>query len=154
MSLVNEGLPIARFIIAFLMESHPIHDMDHPGRPQQSAIRIDHGRRVVRTFAVSFEDIQDHHDAQLSRSLCESSGRRSRNGLCQSQGLRRRRHLRVEGLEGQLGEAQQLGSLPRRRLQGSQTALAVGLAIGSRSLLNQGDSQLSTSEKTGSTRAG
>ena len=55
----DESLPVAGRVVAALVESGSLHDVDHAGDPDDAAVRVDDGRGIVGPVPVALEQIQD-----------------------------------------------------------------------------------------------
>jgi len=121
------------------VEAGVVGDVRHARDAEQASVGVDHRRRVVGAVAGALEQVQHDDDAEVAGAPGESVGRRSRHGLGLRRGVGIGRPLRVEGLEGQLGEAGQVRTLAGGLLERRQSERDVGGLLGRRRLLDEGD---------------
>jgi hypothetical protein len=68
----NEFAAVPRGIVAALVESRPLHDMDHPDDAQDAAARVDDGRGVIGPVGIPFEEFKTA-TTPVSRAKAERS---------------------------------------------------------------------------------
>ena len=139
LGLVDRRSRIAGSVVALLVEARVLGDVGHAGHAQDVAIGVDHRRAVVGLEPVALEEVHHHDHAAIARLLAEGGHGRTVERLGQAAAVAAGGLLRIEPLEGQLGEAHHHGAGGRRLVEGGQSALHVGGLVPGRVLLDEGD---------------
>ena len=136
---VDRGAGIPRRVVALLVEAWIVGDVDHPRASEDRTVGVDDRRAIVGTLAIALVQIQDDDDPQLARLPRERVGQRPGNRLGEPPRFRRGRMLRMESLEGELGEGNDRRARARRPLQRRQPPAHVVLFVGGGLLLDERD---------------
>src|SRR5262249_21704303 len=123
--VIDRRAGVPRRVVVPLVEAFVVGDVDHARPPEQGAIGVNYRRGVVTAWAVALVQVEDYYDAKLSRLRGERLGGRSGDRLGQPLDAALRATLRVERLERQLGEADEVGPVRRRGRQRLQAPLDV-----------------------------
>jgi hypothetical protein len=137
--LVDRRARVTGRVVALLVEAWVVGDVHHPRAAEERAVGVDDRRAVVASPAVALVEVQYDHHSERGGAGREGLGHGTGHRLSQRARVASRRPLRVEGLEGQLREADQLGASPRRRLEGLEAAAKIVAAVGARVLLDESD---------------
>ena len=70
--VVDRHAPVARRVVALLVERLVVRDVDHPRHAEERPVGVDHGRRVERPVAVALEEVEHGDDARRGAALAEA----------------------------------------------------------------------------------
>jgi hypothetical protein len=119
------------------VETRVIGDVNHARAAEQRTVGVNHRRAVVGARAIAFVEVQDDDNAQFARFRGKGIGQRAGHGFGEAERIGVRRPLWMERFEGELGEGDERGPLPRRAFHGGETTANVVVFVGCRVLLDE-----------------
>ena len=137
--VVDGGAAVTRRVIAGLVEAGVVGDVHHARGAEQTAVGVDHGRGIEGAVAVALEEVEHDDDAEIRRAGGKGIRNGTGDGLGQVSDVGARLFLRIERLERQLGETDDIGARVGSACCGVETALQVGPAVVGCGLLDQRD---------------